>query len=284
LDQGYWVDGLYTPPSNKAMYDEILAVKNLGFNMLRKHIKVEPMLWYYYCDVLGILVWQDMINGGGSYPSIRIMLAPFINLRLDDKNYKKMKRNDKSRKQYYFEAEEMMSQLNNVTSLCLYTPFNECWGQFDAVNVTNHLKNIDSTRLYDHASGWQDKYAGDLCSKHIYFRKVKMKNDSKRILALTEFGGYSYPVDGHVFSSKKFGYKIFNDKDKLQKRYADLYKNEIIPLIKNEGLCATVYTQLTDVEDEINGLFTYDRLLKFDADFLINLNNLVYKSFNEIFN
>ena len=168
LDQGYWEDGLYTPPSNEAMYNELKLVKEAGFNMLRKHIKVEPMLWYYYCDVLGILVWQDMLNGGGKYPQYRLVLAPFINLRLNDTNYKKMKRSEASRKQYMIEAKEMMAQLYNCVSLCLWTPFNECWGQFDAVKVLEALKKEDSTRLYDHASGWQDKGAGDLNSRHIY--------------------------------------------------------------------------------------------------------------------
>ena len=279
LDQGYWHDGIYTPKTNKAMYDEIKAVKDLGFNMLRKHIKVEPMLWYYYCDILGILVWQDMINGGGEYPFYRIALCPFFNLKLDDSNYKKMRRSEESREWYYKEAYALIEQLFNCVSICLWTPFNECWGQFDALKTWEKLRKFDPSRLYDHASGWQDKGGGDLQSRHIYFRKIKLKNDNRRILALTEFGGYSYAHEGRVFTDKKFGYKVFKDAKKVQDAYEKLYFTEIIPAIKNDGLSATVYTQLTDVEDEINGLFTYDRILKLDKDFIKKVNGEVYKAF-----
>lgn len=283
LDQGYF-EGSYTPKSNKDFYDEILSVKTIGFNMLRKHIKIEPMLWYYYCDILGVTVWQDMVNGGDKYKPLRIALCPFINLKLDDGNYKSMGREiDKSREQYYKESEETISQLFNVVSLAVYTPFNECWGQFDAVKTTEYLKKLDPSRLYDHASGWQDMGGGDVRSRHIYFRRARPKNDKKRVLALTEFGGYSYPLNGHVFTDKKFGYKIFKDGNKLTKAYENLYLNEVIPLIKSQDLGATVYTQLTDVEEEINGLFTFDRVLKIDKETLINLNNEVYKAFDEKF-
>ncbi len=284
LDQGYYHKGIYTPESNESMYKDVEAVKTLGYNMLRKHIKVEPLLWYYYCDVLGVLVWQDMLNGGTKYKKHRIMLAPFINLHLDDTNYKSMGRSEKSREQYYKEAYGLQDLLYNVVSLCVYTPFNEAWGQFDALKVTKLLKERDNTRLYDHASGWQDKGGGDFCSKHIYFRKARIKNDGKRILALTEFGGYSLLLDGHVFSNKKFGYKFFKDQSRLQTAYQNLYEKEIIPLVNEQGLCATVYTELTDVEDEVNGILTFDRALKLNADFLRELNGKIYQSFNEKFN
>ncbi|MBE7088462.1 MAG: glycoside hydrolase family 2 [Clostridiales bacterium] len=282
LDQGYWPDGIYTPPSNKAMYEEIKAVKDMGFNMLRKHIKIEPYLWYYYCDILGVLVWQDMINGGGKYSWLRIHLCPFIDMHINDKNYKGMKRaNPVSREWFLKEAEGLINAHYNCVSLCLYTPFNEAWGQFDAVRVWKILKQMDGTRLYDHASGWQDKGGGDVCSKHIYFRKVKMKNDKKRVLALTEFGGYSYALKGHTFTQKEFGYKGFKSEKELQDAYLSLYRNEIIPAIKEAGLCATVYTQICDVEDEINGLFTYDRILKVEADAVKAVNAETYKAFEQ---
>jgi len=143
------------------------------------------------------------------------------------------------------------------------------------------LKQMDGTRLYDHASGWQDKGGGDVCSKHIYFRKVKMKNDKKRVLALTEFGGYSYALKGHTFTQKEFGYKGFKSEKELQDAYLSLYRNEIIPAIKEAGLCATVYTQICDVEDEINGLFTYDRILKVEADAVKAVNAETYKAFEQ---
>ena len=281
LDQGYWHDGIYTPKSNKAMYNEIKNIKDLGFNMLRKHIKVEPMLWYYYCDILGVLVWQDMINGGGEYPFYRIALCPFFNLKLDDTNYKKMRRSEASREWYYTEAIGLIEQLYNCVSICLWTPFNEAWGQFDAYETWKKLVKIDDSRLYDHASGWQDQGGGDLNSRHIYFRKIKMKNDYRRILALTEFGGYSYALDGHVFTKKKFGYKGYKNAIDLQNAYDKLYKTEIFPAIENDGLSATVYTQVSDVEDEINGLYTYDRILKFDGDKLKQINAELYDIFNK---
>ncbi|MBO7215278.1 MAG: glycoside hydrolase family 2 [Clostridia bacterium] len=283
LDQGYYEKGMLTPKTNEAMFKEIKAVKDLGFNMLRKHIKVEPLLWYYYCDILGVLVWQDMINGGGKYKAHRIILAPFINLHINDKNYKKMGRRAKSREQYYKEAFALQDTLYNCVSLCLYTPFNEAWGQFDAVEVTEILRKRDSSRLYDHASGWQDKGGGDLLSRHIYFRKVRLKNDKKRILALTEFGGYSLPVIEHLFTDKKFGYKMFKNASDFENAYAKLYKTQIIREIEKSGLSATVYTQLTDIEDEINGLFTFDRVLKISKETIIKTNKEVYKSFNSKF-
>lgn len=282
LDQGYYHQGIYTPPSNRAMFEEIKLIKEMGYNMLRKHIKKEPMLWYYYCDILGVVVWQDMINGGKQYPSRRIVLGPFVNLHLNDKNYKSMGRdNPKSRDQYITEANRLIDQLFNVTSLYLWTPFNEGWGQFDAVNIYDLLLKKDGTRLYDHASGWQDKGAGDVLSKHIYFKKIKLKNDGKRVLALTEFGGYTYLIKGHTFTNKKFGYKSINSQIKLQKALEDLYTKQVIPMIKKQGLCATVYTQVSDVEDEINGLFTYDRVLKVDKDFIKSLNDKIYLEFNK---
>ena len=279
LDQGYWHDGFYTPPSNRAMYDEVKAVKNLGFNMLRKHIKIEPALWYYYCDILGVLVWQDFINGGGKYSPLRIMLAPFFDLRLKDGDYRSMRRSEASRKQYYKEAYATVDALYNCVSLCLWTPFNEAWGQFDALKTWELMRAYDPTRLYDHASGWQDMGGGDVCSKHIYFRKAKMKNDGRRVLALTEFGGYSLAVKGHVFSAKKFGYKTFKNAAALQKAYEKLYRTEILPQIESQGLCGTVYTELTDIEDEVNGLFTFDRVLKVDGEKIKTVNADLYERF-----
>ncbi len=282
LDQGYFYGGIYTPKSNKDMFDELLSLKKMGFNMLRKHIKVESALWYYYCDLLGIAVFQDMINGGKPYKFLRIALAPFFNLRLNDKNYKSMGRdNEASRKQYVYEGERMMNELKNVTSIYLYTPFNEGWGQFDSVENYLHFSAIDGSKLYDHASGWQDNGAGDTLSKHIYFRKLKMKNDGERVLFLSEFGGYSLYVKGHVFSNKKFGYRSFNGQKSLEKALENLYLKEVLPLIKKEGLSGICYTQVSDVEDEINGLFTYDRVLKIDPDFMLKLNQKLYDAFLE---
>jgi len=279
LDQGYWHEGFYTPPTNKAMYDEIKSVKEMGFNMLRKHIKVEPLLWYYYCDILGVLVWQDMINGGAKYKQHRIMLCPFVDLKLNDTNLKSMGRSFESCKQFYVESQEIIENLYNCVSLCLWTPFNEAWGQFDSLKVWKTLKEIDNTRPFDHASGWEDMGGGDVCSKHIYFRKIKLKNDKKRVLALTEFGGYSYAMPNHVFAKKIFGYKMYKTQQDLENAIEKLYEKEIIPMIKQEGLSGIVYTELTDVEEELNGLFTYDRVLKVDFYRIKKMNENLYKVF-----
>lgn len=282
LDQGYWKEGIYTPPSAKALYKELVSVKRLGFNMLRKHAKIEPMLYYHYCDCLGILVWQDIVNGGGAYPLRRIYLGPFVNLHLNDKNYRSMRRSEQSRKQYLLELEETISHLYNVPSLCLWTPFNEGWGQFDAADVAKRVKLLDPTRLVDHASGWQDKGEGDVNSRHVYFRFRTLKGDRKRALALTEYGGYSYGVREHTFTEKKFGYKGYSSKTDLQRAYRKLVEKQVLPYLK-EGLCAAVYTQLTDVEEEINGLFTFDRMLKFDESFLQEVNRGLFETFEELY-
>ncbi len=281
LDQGYWRDGIYTPPSARAMYDGIKAVVDLGFNMLRKHIKIEPALWYYYCDVLGVLVWQDMINGGGRYSKLRINLCPFVNLHINDRNYRKMKRDDTASREWFMrEAADTIKTLYNAVSVCLWTPFNEAWGQFDAVEVWKKLRAIDDTRLYDHASGWQDKGGGNIKSRHIYFRKVRLKRDKKRILALTEFGGYSFTDE---LKKKTFGYKKFESREKYSAAVTRLYEKEILPLIKKAGLSATVYTQLTDVEDEINGLFTPDGKLKPDGAEIARVNAKLKNAFDGLY-
>lgn len=280
LDQGYWGSGLYTPASCREMYDCLRAVKALGFNMLRKHIKIEHAIWYYYCDVLGILVWQDMINGGAPYKKLRINLCPFVDLHLNDADYKSMGRDDpRSRRQYMAEAEGTIDALFNCVSLCLWTPFNEAWGQFDAVKVCNKLRSMDGTRAFDHASGWQDKGGGDVYSRHIYFRKLRPANDKKRVLAVTEFGGYVCTDGG----KKVFGYRKFNSPRKYMQALSSLYLSEVLPLIYAQGLAATVYTQLSDVRQEQNGLFTEDGQCKVSAQQFKDINARIYAAFNAVF-
>lgn len=280
LDQGYWGKGIYTPECNREMYDCLSKVKELGFNMLRKHIKVEPLLWYYYCDILGILVWQDMVNGGAPYSKLRINLCPFIDLHLNDMNFKSMGRDDaRSRAQYMAEAEDTVHTLFNCVSLCLWTPFNEGWGQFDALGVCERLRSIDPTRLFDHASGWQDKGGGDVCSKHIYFRKLRPKNDGKRVLAVTEFGGYAC-AEGN---KKTFSYRNFSTSAAYAAALEKLYFKEVVPLITSRGLAATVYTQLCDVEQEVNGIFTSDWRCKVGKEQFRRINDAIYAAFNKAF-
>lgn len=274
LDQGYYPDGFLTPPSNKAMEFDVKSVKNLGFNMLRKHIKIEPMLWYHYCDVNGIIVWQDMINGGGNY-GLEVSAIPFVGINLDDSNYNTFKRTSlEARKLYYKELEEMIAALYNCPCIAVWVPFNEGWGQFDSNYAYTLVKAMDNTRIVDSASGWHDRGQTDVISKHIYFTPIKVHSGNKP-WCLTEFGGLSTRVKGHTFNNKMFGYKIFNSKQGLTKAYKSLFEKTIIPQIK-DGLSATVYTQVTDVEDELNGLFTYDRKVqKIDTEVLKSINERV---------
>jgi hypothetical protein len=274
LDQGYWSDGLYTPPSDEAMIWDIQTMKDLGFNMLRKHIKIEPMRWYYHCDRLGMIVWQDMVCGGKYFVPLTQQYLPFIGIHLkDDCHYSWMGRGDAAgRLQFESDLDETVQQLYNCVSLGLWVPFNEGWGQFDSLRITARLRQLDDTRPIDHASGWNDQGGGDLKSRHIYFRPVKMKNDGKRVLALTEFGGYSLVVEDHYTTDKKFGYRTYTEQDKWMDDLEKLYETEIIPLVDAQGLSATVYTQVSDVEDEVNGLVTYDRkVVKADAGRMLRI-------------
>lgn len=274
LDQGYYPDGLLTPPSNQAMEQDILFAKNAGFNMLRKHIKIEPLLWYHYCDVHGIIVWQDMVNGGEKY-GLETNVIPFVNIKLDDTNYKNFNReNEEGRQLYYQELEETVNYLYNCPCIAVWVPFNEGWGQFDSAKVYSKLQLMDMTRIIDTASGWHDMGRTDVISKHIYFTPIKVKKGDKPYV-LSEFGGLGLKIKNHTFSDKMFGYKIFRSKETLTKAYEKLYEKVIIPQI-TDGLSATVYTQLTDVEEELNGLMTYDReIIKIDMEKLKKINERV---------
>ncbi len=280
LDQGYYEKGFYTPKSNEVMLDELKRIKQLGYNTLRVHAKIQPAIWYYYCDVLGILVWQDIVNGGAKYSALRIALRPFIKFNINDVSERKSGRNKLSREQFMNEAYATLDALYNSVCVCLYTTFNEAWGQFDAVNVTKKLKARDGTRLYDHASGWQDKGGGDVNSRHVYFVKPKLKNDFKRVLALTEFGGYAFSCD--ETKKRRFGYKNIRSSVALTRAYEKLYYKQVVPLILRNGLGATIYTQVSDVEQEINGIFTETRSLKMSAERIKEINETVYRKFDEL--
>ncbi len=265
LDQGYWPDGLYTAPSDEAMVSDILAMKEMGFNTLRKHIKIEPMRWYYHCDRLGMLVWQDMVNGGGKYRLPVISLPALIPFHLKDgaRNYARFGRaNAAGRAQYYKELNETLRWLENVPSLAVWVPFNEGWGQFDAQKALDIIRAADPTRIVDHASGWHDQRVGEVVSHHVYFRPYRFQKDRLgRAVLLSEFGGYNLRVAGHCFNQKDFGYRRTKSGKALLAALRALYENEILPA-KGKGLAAAIYTQLSDVEDELNGLLTYDRAVE----------------------
>ena len=260
LDQGYWSDGLYTPPSDEAMIWDIQTMKELGFNMLRKHIKIEPLRWYYHCDRLGMIVWQDMVSGGDAFHPVVTQYLPFIGCHINDRPSGRFGRsNPETCLQFESDLDETVQLLYNCVSLGLWVPFNEGWGQFDALRITERIRALDNTRPIDHASGWHDQGGGDLKSRHVYYKPVRLKNDGRRVLALTEFGGYSLPVPEHYTTEKKFGYRTYTDAEKWMDAVETLYEKEIIPHMETQGLSAAVYTQVSDVEDEVNGLVTYDR-------------------------
>ena len=260
LDQGYWPDGLYTAPSDEALIYDITLMKRLGFNMLRKHIKIEPMRWYYHCDRLGMLVWQDMPSGGGQYNLLTISAPLITGVHLKDSHYRLFARTDaEGRDSYTRELEELVAQLQNCPCIVLWVPFNEGWGQFDAKNAVRLLRRLDPTRLIDHASGWHDQGVSDVKSLHVYFKPYRFKPDKKgRVVVLSEFGGYNLPVAGHTWNAKNFGYRGYQTPEALGEAVKTLYETQIIPA-RRAGLAADVYTQLSDVEDEVNGFVTYDR-------------------------
>jgi len=258
LDQGYYKDGYYTPKSDDDFVNDILLAKKLGFNTLRKHIKIEPLRWYYHCDRLGTLVWQDMVSGGGKYKIGTITLPLIFGSHIKDDKYEKFARLDaQQRKVWEQETYDTVKHLYNVTSIAMWVPFNEGWGQFDSKRIVGEIEKIDTTRTIDHASGWQDQGIGDFKSLHVYFRPYKFHKDRLgRCVILSEFGGYGY--DTNTTAKKSFIYKKLKSKEELTQAIVKLYEKQIIPA-KQKGLAATIYTQLSDVEQETNGLISYDR-------------------------
>lgn len=266
LDQGYYSDGIYLPASPDNYTRDITTAKSLGFNTLRKHIKIEPEYFYYECDRLGMIVFQDMVNNG-SYSFFRDTALPTIGLKkLPDafrlKNYR-------AQKSFLEQMKKTVGQLYNHHCICYWTIFNEGWGQHNSDKLYQELKRLDQKRFIDTTSGWFAKNESDVVSPHIYFKRVKLKPANKPIV-LSEFGGYSYRVSEHCFNERKnYGYKLFQTKEEYMDGIERLYSEEIIPQIP-KGLCGAIYTQLSDVEDETNGLLTYDRhVLKVDKDRMI---------------
>ncbi len=274
LDQGYWPDGLYTAPSDEAMVYDITLMKSLGFNTLRKHIKIEPMRWYYHCDRLGMLVWQDMVNGGGIYDKGAISLPLIFGNAHRDNDYAYFAREEvRGREAYTRELNETVSLLYNSPCVAMWVPFNEGWGQFDANQAVAQIRMLDDTRTIDHASGWHDQKGGDVKSLHVYYKPYRyIKDDVGRAVVLSEFGGYSQHIAEHSLSQKEFGYKRFQNAESLVSAFEKLYQREVIPA-KAKGLSAAIYTQLSDVEQETNGFVTYDReIVKMDTTRVRSIN------------
>ena len=267
LDQGYYKDGLYTPKNYEEYIKDIDLAKSLGFNMIRKHIKIEMPRWYYECDKRGMLVFQDFVNGGGQYKFSTIAFPLITGVHHKDTNYNKFAREDEmgrhfSRKEF----KETINYLYNYPSIVLWTIFNEGWGQFDSKEIYEEMLKIDNTRLYDHASGWHDQGISDVKSLHVYFKRVKMpkeKTIKNRAVILSEFGGYLFPIEGHKMDGKKT-YKTFKDSQEWLENFELSITKDVIENIP-KGLACSIYTQLSDVEDELNGFVTFDReVVKFE--------------------
>ena len=276
LDQGYYKDGLLTPSSYDDYVKDIELVKSLGFNTIRKHIKIEIPRWYFECDKRGIIVWQDFINGGGEYKFSTIAFPLITGIHHKDTNYKKFARTDKDGRDFFIqEGKEIINYLYNSPCIALWTIFNEGWGQFDSVDVYNQMKELDHTRLFDHASGWHDQGISDVKSFHVYFKDFKIKKpDDKRAIVLSEFGGFVYPIEGHMQVGKKT-YKSFKDAESWLKRYKKSIETDIISNIP-KGLSAMIYTQLSDVEDELNGFITFDReVIKVPVEKIKEINDKI---------
>ena len=287
LDQGYWPDGLMTAPSDEALIYDIEKLKEYGFNTIRKHIKIEPERFYYHCDRLGMIVWQDMPNGGGDYNMAFVTYLPNglgnFARGIKDSHYKWFKREDEEgRKQYYKDLQGMIKLLYNYPSIAVWVPFNEGWGQFDARKVSEQVKKWDSSRLVNEACGWFDQGGGDMYSIHNYLRKLKVSPKQDRVVALTEYGGYAFPIEGHLACEKKFGYQKYETTEELTKNYKRLWEEEIYPNL-SRGLSSAIYTQTSDIEEEVNGIMTYDREIdKLGMDTVYSLNQKLYQMFNEL--
>ena len=256
LDQGFWPDGLYTAPTDEALRYDIELTKKLGFNMARKHVKVEPSRWYYWCDKLGLLVWQDMPSGDR-----------FIGPRDAD-----ITRSPESAKQFEAELQALIEARHNHPSIVMWVVFNEGWGQYDTARLAKWVKDYDPTRLVDSASGWTDRSVGDVHDIHRYPGPGAPPPETSRAAVLGEFGGLGYRVNGHTWAGKTWGYRGMESIEKLSRQYVKLLRG-VYALKENVGLSAAVYTQTTDVEFEGNGLVTYDReVIKMPVDLVADAN------------
>ena len=260
LDQGYWPESLMTAPADEAFVFDIMEMKKAGFNMLRKHVKVEAARWYYHCDRLGMVVWQDMVNGGGPVPKLLETYLPTVipaaGDLLKDDHYALLKREDvQAREEFEEDLRVLVRTLYNVPAIGLWTLFNEGWGQFDALRLTELIREEDPTRPIDHASGWFDQGGGDVRSIHNYFRDLKVEKDP-RAFVLSEYGGINCSIPGHAMSEDVYGYQK-SDTESFPGTFRNLMTE--IGGLRAEGLAGAVYTQVSDIEEETNGILTYDR-------------------------
>ncbi|HEV3025707.1 MAG TPA: glycoside hydrolase family 2 TIM barrel-domain containing protein, partial [Pirellulales bacterium] len=261
LDQGFWPDGIYTAPTDEALRYDIEITKQIGFNMCRKHVKVEPARWYYWCDKLGLAVWQDMPSGDAS-------VAP---------GQGEIQRSAESAAIYERELEAMLDALGNSPAIVMWVVFNEGWGQFDTPRITQWTRARDPTRLVNCASGWNDFPVGDVVDMHNYPGPGSPQPEAARAAVLCEYGGLGLPLEGHTWLGRdNWGYRSFTDRGALADAYFEI-ASALRPLVAEPGLSAAVYTQTTDVETEVNGLLTYDRaIVKIDPQPLAQAHRKLY--------
>jgi hypothetical protein len=282
LDQGYWPDGLYTAPTDDALRYDVELARRLGFNMIRKHAKVEPLRWYYHCDRLGVIVWQDMPSGGDVRNQTWLGFLSLVGVRVHDDRPGGRRRlgreGDEARRSFLNDLDKMVDHLRGETCIACWVPFNEGWGQFDATITADRIRRQDPSRIVDHASGWFDQGGGDLSSVHRYILRLRSPRGARgRCFVLSEYGGYNLLVGGHVWRfDKVFGYRHFTSRARLLEAYQSLVEEQLKPLV-DRGLSAAVYTQTTDVEQETNGVVTYDReVIKFDEEPFRRINENVW--------
>jgi len=287
LDQGWWPDGLLTPPSDQAMKYDIEMTKKMGFNMIRKHVKIEPDRWYYYCDKLGLMVWQDM----PSFNRLALKTEEEIEkTKRKDRIYnaleriyredEDLKRSSKDATQFEFELRRMVDIHYNAPSIVIWVPFNEGWGQYDTCRITDFIKRLDPHRLVNSTSGWTLRACGDIYDIHTYDVNLTVPPTAvDRATVVGEFGGIGYPIEKNLWNPKmrNWGYQTYYNAQELLKNY--IYKfNQIVEMKERNGLSAAVYTQTTDVEGEINGLMTYDRkVTKMPTETLKELHTKLYQ-------
>lgn len=268
LDQGYWPDGLLTPPSDEAYVFDIMGMKRTGFSMIRKHIKIEADRFYYHCDRLGMIVWQDMVNGGSPYVDWYVTYLAtaysFLQIKAKDTHRRLLSRRDAAgREEWKREMLATISLLKKHPCISTWVIFNEGWGQFSTKEMVRLAMEADDSRFIDAASGWYDQGCGDMNSFHNYFFPLvipREKNGAKRLAVLSEYGGYSYGIADHSTTEDVYGYGTYSDTASLNEAYQKR-RHEMLDLIP-KGLCASVYTQVSDIEDEVNGIYTYDRKIK----------------------
>jgi len=268
LDQGWWPDGLHTPPSDAAMVYELEYLKDAGFNTVRKHIKVEPARYYYHCDRLGLLVWQDMPSG--------FLPAQFVAPNDEAEGL----RHSRSVDGFEIELQRMIRGLKQHPCIVVWVLHNEGWGQFESARLTERIKSLDASRLVNATSGWLDVRAGDLIDRHDYNPvPTPPAADGLRALVVGEYGGAGWPVEGHQWdpSIRNWGYQTFHSLEDVQRAYQQ-FTDAIVAMQRNQGVCAAIYTQTSDVEGEVNGLLTYDRgVEKLSRDWLRKVHAPLYQ-------